>query len=349
MAPNNRLWLGVAGAVLVAAAGTAVVARQLGDSSPVSTAGAAGASLPEAGAEVPKADGEYRFARLDDPPRTAVQNGDGVTLAVFTDGARTARLAGPARKFSEPEHTEVTVTTTAWIRLAPQKWQEGSESEEWFRPWLGRALNNRAGDVLATAMQYVEGAERKENTDGLQIAGDAQFGPLSNIDPDGRAENSDFYDYLGVSWSFRDGKREKPSKTHLRALDCSGFIRMVYGYRLGYPLRGTNTAGVGLPRRAYAMAQFGPGVQLMPNTGRQATDLDRLQPGDLLFFNAGPVQNAHIEHSGIFLGVDSAGHYRFISSRAKANGPTLGDSGGASIIDGDDAYWAVRFRTARRI
>jgi cell wall-associated NlpC family hydrolase len=348
LAPNHRLWLGVAGAVLVVAAGTAVVTRQLGDSSPP-TSGPGGDAAPEAGFEVPKVDGDYRFARLDGPPRTAVQNSDGETLAVFTDGARTVRLAGPARTFSEPEHTNVTVTTTAWVRLAPRAWREGSESEDWFRPWLDKALKNRAADALATAMQYIEGARRERNAEGVQIAGDAQFGPVSKIDPDGRAENSDFYDYLGLSWSFPDGKKEKPSAKHLRALDCSGFIRMVYGYRLGYPMHDTNTKGVGLPRRAFAIAAYGPGVQLLPNTGEQAADLDRLQPGDLLFFTAGPVLGKNIEHSGIFLGVDSAGHYRFISSRAKANGPTLGDSGGASIIDGADAYWAVRFRTARRI
>jgi hypothetical protein len=345
---NQRLLLGVAGAVLIAVVGIVVVARQMNGSSPVA-AGAPADGLPDAGAAVPVADGEYKFARLDDPPRTAVQNGNGQTLAVFTDGARTVRLTGPARTFSEPEHTSATITTTAWIRLAPREWKQRAENEDWFRPWLEKAMTSRDGDVLATAMQYITGARRQKNEDGLQVAGDAQFGPLSKIDPDGRAENSDFYDYLGVSWSFPDGKKEKPSATHLRALDCSGFLRMVYGYRLGYPLRGTNTEGVGLPRRAYAMAEFGPGVQLMPNTGRQATGIDRLQPGDLLFFNAGPVQNAHIEHSGLFLGQDSAGHYRFISSRAKANGPTFGDDGGASVLDGRDAYWAVRFRTARRI
>jgi cell wall-associated NlpC family hydrolase len=348
MAPNNRLWLGVAGAVLIVAAGTTVVARQLGDSSPVAATGPAG-DLADAGAAVPEPDGKYKFARLDDPPRTVVQNSGDQALAVFTDGARTVRLAGPARTFAEPEFTSATVTTTAWLRLAPQEWKQGAEGGDWFRPWLEKALTDRSPDVLATSMQYVTGAKRQKNDDGLQVAGDAIFGPESETDPDGRAEASDFYDYLGVSWSFPDGKKEKPSKNRLRALDCSGFIRMVYGYRLGYPLRGTNTEGKGLPRRAYAMAEFGPGVQLMPNTGEQATDLDRLQPGDLLFFNAGPVQNKHIEHSGIYLGQDSAGHYRFISSRATANGPTLGDAGGASIIDGRDAYWAVRFRTARRI
>jgi cell wall-associated NlpC family hydrolase len=299
--------------------------------------------------EVPKATGEFAFSRLADPDRTVVQNEAGEELAVFTDGARTVRLNGPARTFAEPRFTEATVTTTSWIRLAPQEWQQGAEGEDWFRPWLEKALTSKAPDVLATTMDYIDGARKKENDKGLQVAGDAAFGPLSKIDPDGRAENSDFYDYLGVSWSFPDGKKEQPSEKHFLSLDCSGFIRMVYGYRLGYPLHDTNTKGVGLPRRAYAMAQYGPGVQLMPNTGKQATDIDRLQPGDLLFFNAGPVQNAHIEHSGIFLGVDSTGHYRFISSRSQANGPTFGDAGGTSILDGRDAYWAVRFRTARRI
>jgi cell wall-associated NlpC family hydrolase len=86
----------------------------------------------------------------------------------------------------------------------------------------------------------------------------------------------------------------------------------------------------------------------MPNTGKRARELDRLLPGDLLFFNAGPVQGANIEHSGMYLGVDDRGHHRFISSRTTANGPTMGDLGGESILDGT-GYWALRWRTARRI
>jgi cell wall-associated NlpC family hydrolase len=197
-------------------------------------------------------------------------------------------------------------------------------------------------------MEYTYGAVPKKDANGLQYTGDAAFGPLSDIDPDGRAENSDFYDYLGLPWTFSDGRKEKPSPTHLHSLDCSGFVRMVYGYRMGYPLRGTNTAGVGLPRQAHAIAGAGPGVLLMPNTGKRARELDRLLPGDMLFFNAGPVQGANIEHMGIYLGVDDRGHHRFISSRSQANGPTMGDLAGESVLDGT-GYWALRWRTARRV
>jgi hypothetical protein len=117
---------------------------------------------------------------------------------------------------------------------------------------------------------------------------------------------------------------------------------------MGYPLRGTNTPGTGLPRRAYAMADFGPGAQLMPNRGTQAREYQRLNAGDLVFFNGGPVLNDHIEHMGMYLGVDSAGRHRFVSSRTKADGPTLGDTGGDSLLDGSGHY-GIRFRTARRI
>jgi cell wall-associated NlpC family hydrolase len=86
----------------------------------------------------------------------------------------------------------------------------------------------------------------------------------------------------------------------------------------------------------------------MPNSGKRALELDRLLPGDLLFFNAGPVQGANIEHSGMYLGVDDRGHHRFISSRTTANGPTMGDLGGESVLDGT-GYWALRWRTARRV
>ncbi|GAA4166127.1 hypothetical protein GCM10022251_53240 [Phytohabitans flavus] len=280
---------------------------------------------------------ELEFERVSDPPRTLVVDSAGKTLAVFTDKARTVRLTGPSRTLAEETHTAATVTTDAWIRLAPRPWKKGEEGQTWVRPWLEEALADRSPDALAIAMEYVEGGKR-----------DASFGPLSNTDPDGRAERSDFYDYLGIDWEFPDGKNERPDPDHIRSLDCSGFLRMVYGYRMGYPLRGTNTPGTGLPRRAYAIAKFGPGAELMPNRGTQAREYERLNAGDLVFFNGGPVLNDHIEHMGMYLGVDSDGRHRFISSRTKADGPTLGDTGGDSLLDGSGHY-GVRFRTARRI
>jgi cell wall-associated NlpC family hydrolase len=291
---------------------------------------------------------QYVVRRLTDPNRTEILTKQGNLVAVMTDGARSAHLQGPARKLAEPRFTPAKITTTEYVRLAPKEWSAGAVNEQWFGDWLVKALVDKSADILAIAMQYTYGAAPEKDKTGQQFAGDAAFGPLSNIDPDGRAENSDFYDYLGISWKFPDGVEEKPSETHALSLDCSGFIRMVYGYRNGYPLRGSNTKGVGLPRQAWAIGQYGPGVQLMQNTGKRATNIDRLLPGDILLFNAGPVQNTHIEHSGLYLGIDDRGHRRFISSRSQANGPTMGDLGGESILDGS-GHWAVRLRTAYRL
>jgi NlpC/P60 family len=289
----------------------------------------------------------YRVQRFASPNRTQILDRSGRPLAIMTDGARTAHLFGPMRTFEESRFTVAKIKTDMWVRLAPRAWRAGAEKEAWFTNWLNRARADRSPDVLAIAMEYTYGHQPKKNKEGLQIAGDASFGPLSEIDPDGRAENSDFYDYLGIAWEFPD-KTEKPAADHFLSLDCSGYLRMIYGYRLGYPLRGTNKPGPGLPRRAIAMAGLGPGVQLMPNTGERARELDRLLPGDLLFFNAGPIGGKHIEHSGMYMGVDDRGHHRFVSSRSLVNGPTMGDLGGESILDGT-GYWAHRLRTARRL
>jgi hypothetical protein len=129
-------------------------------------------------------------------------------------------------------------------------------------------------------------------------------------------------------------------------VDCSGFLRLVYGYRLGYPLRNRNTAGDGLPRRAFAMSEYGPGTEVIAPGGSR--DYRALQSGDLVFFNIDPSDGPQADHSGIFLGVDSSGHYRFISSRTRANGPTMGDDGYAAILDGD-GHFASALRNVRRL
>ena len=59
---------------------------------------------------------------------------------------------------------------------------------------------------------------------------------------------------------------------------------MVLGYRLGYQLRGSNAPGPGLPRRAFAIEQYGPGVEIVPDERVAAADYDSLQAGDLVFF-----------------------------------------------------------------
>jgi cell wall-associated NlpC family hydrolase len=337
--------LTIAGFVLLVVAGaiTYVVARPSPADQLVLHLGEGKASESQA----PDTSG-YTYRRLTAPDRTEIIDASGQSVAIMTDGARTAHIYGPSRTFQEPRFTKAKVDTNVWVRLAPQAWQAGAEKQEWFTKWFAAAREDRSPDVLGVAMEYVNGAPAKKDDQGRQFAGDASFGPLASWDPDGRDESSDFYDYLGMPWAFPDGASEVPEPDRSLAVDCSGYLRIVYGYRLGYPLRGTDTGGEGLPRRAFAMAEVGPGVQLMANSGVRARGLDRLLPGDLLFFNAGPVLDAHIEHSGIYMGVDDRGHHRFLSSRAQADGPTMGDLAGEPLLDGL-GYWAERWRTARRL
>lgn len=292
--------------------------------------------------------GDLNYARLTDPARTEARDQNGAVIAVFTDGSRTVRLTGATRTFTEPSFTTAQVTHNSWIRLAPSAWYDGAEAASWFAPWFQEAQTDTSPDVLAIALEYLDGAATQTDDQGIRYAGDAGFGPLSNTDPDGRSENNDFYDYLGITWKFPDGKVGEPNSDRYGDIDCSGFIRLLFGYRLGLTLRNTNTAGEGLPRRAYAIEQYGPGTIVIANQKVAATDYAKLQPGDLIFFDLDSSDGVQLDHMGMYIGMDSSGHHRFLSSRCKANGPTFGDLGGAAIIDGT-GYFATKFRSTRRI
>ncbi|RZU76344.1 NlpC/P60 family protein [Micromonospora kangleipakensis] len=341
--PNLLLTIALFAVVVAASGITYVVARPSPADQPEVTLGGAKAE----GGPAHGASG-YTYQRSKEPDRTEIIDSSGEPVAVMTDGARTGHIYGPARTFEEPRFTDAKVESNMWVRIAPQEWRAGAEQERWFVDWLAAARKDRSPDVLAIALEYTHGAPAKKDNQGRQYSGDASFGPPDPLDPDGRQERSDFYDYLQAPWTFLDGKIEVPSPERELALDCSGYLRMVYGHRLGYPLLGTNSPGDGLPRRAYAMAEFGPGVQLMPNSGQRARGIDKLLPGDLVFFNAQPVPNRQIDHSGIYLGLDDGGHHRFISSRSQTDGPTMGDLSGAPLLDGV-GYWPDRWLTSRRI
>ena len=68
----------------------------------------------------------------------------------------------------------------------------------------------------------------------------------------------------------------------------------------------------------------------------------------LAITKAGVDDGTAIDHVGIFLGRDDVGNDRFISSRKTANGPTMGDLAGRSVLNGT-GYYASAFRTARRV
>lgn len=293
--------------------------------------------------------GERVYERLATPDRTVVRGSDGSVLATLTDGARTAVLAGPSRTFTEERFTSAKVVTDSWVRLMPQEWKEGAEKEQWFTEWFDEYLGSREPDLLAYAVQYIDGADRKADENGVSFAGDAEFGPLNPVaDGDLRLEQSDFYDYLGMAYTFRDGTTIQPERKRYRAVDCSGYMRLVLGYRGRYPLAPTNDSGDGLPRTADAMARSRLGVPVLELTGERPHSLGKLQPGDLVFFEIDPRSGDRLDHVGIYMGLDAEGDPRFISSREEANGPTFGDKGGNARLDGN-GFYAKGLRSAKRL
>lgn len=279
--------------------------------------------------------GEFDFRRLADPPRTVVTDGTGRVVATLTDAARTVNLLGPSRRFSEPASTGVGVTSQTWVRMLPGPWSAGAEREPWFRPWLDAALRDRGPDVLAVAAQHLPGA-----------GDDARFG-VFDTDGDGRGDHSDFFDYLGQPWTYEDGRVEQPDPAQSGSVDASGFVRLVFGYRSGMPVRtdGDEQKGA-IPRSTDDIAVDGPGAVIVPDRQSRVTDFGAIQAGDLVFFDTDPDRRADLV--GICMGRDESGHLRFIASRQSADGPTMGDAGGASILDGQGEYPSA-FRSVKRL
>ncbi|MFC4611944.1 C40 family peptidase [Streptomyces maoxianensis] len=296
-----------------------------------------------------------RWSRLESPARSVLRGADGQVKAVLTDGARMAKLTGPARIFAEPTSTASKVSTTDWVRLMPEPWSQGAEKQKWFKDWYAQYAGSEEDDVFAFAFQYLAGAPQRKDGQGVVFAGDANFGPLNTSGAEGgdlRLEQSDFYDYLGTRYPYRDGAVGTPEAMRARSLDCSGFIRMVLGYRARYPLMSSDASGDGLPRTANGMARSRQGVDVLPLTGISAQDrpsaIDQLQPGDLVFFKLDTRTGQRLDHVGMVLGHDTEGHLIFISSREEVNGPTIGDIGGVSRLDGN-GYYAKTLRSAKRL
>jgi hypothetical protein len=297
---------------------------------------------PRAGATAPAS--TYTFAQLSDPDRIEARQ-DGIWVATFTLGAYTVALAGPSRTFTEPGAAGISITHATWVRTLPAPFQAPVNET-----WLAAARNanaNNVPDILQLGMQYVKDA--LPITEGeLQIAGDACYGP---------AEGADFHDYLGIHWDYPPPEGgDTPKSFEFRCLDCSGFMRMIFGYRhsmagAGYAdqiplLIAARPERSAIPRRSNAQCDAGPGVIVIPNTGKPIADFSKLQIGDLLCWDASG-DDGMIDHVGMYMGIDNSGKHRFISSRKSIDGPTLGDYNGASILDGTGLY-ARSFRMARR-
>ncbi|MEW1649028.1 NlpC/P60 family protein [Streptomyces sp. NPDC091219] len=315
------------------------------------------ASQASRGAGIRVSGGALHFERIGNPVRTVARDRRGAVVATLTDGARTAVLTGPSRTFAEPRTTEAKVVTRSWVRLLPRAWARGAERSGWFRTWLTSRLGSRAPDILATAFDYVAGAPARTTAAGVRYGGAAHYPPDTTNDSkragQGKKSNqrtgSDFYDYLGIPWTFPDAVIRRPEKDRARSVDSSGYVRLVYGYRSKFPLNSRdNAAGSGLQRSPDAIARGRLGVPVIPLTSRRPAVIQQLQPGDLVLFRTRELPRGRIGHIGIYLGLDTADHSRFISSRKNAGGPTMGDKGGASRLDGD-GYYAQGLRAARRL
>lgn len=255
---------------------------------------------------------------------------NGVLVAEATDGARTVTFFGPERAFTEVNTTVAVVKTDRWVRVAPRAWHPGAGTEAWFADFMLATLSSDAPDILAMATQYLDGRPTLRDASGIPYAGDAGFGLLREGDT---VDGADFFDYLGIPYTFPDGTRRRPDPRWYRKLDCSGYLRLVYGYRAGIPLSAGTTGADGLPRTAHAMAYNSAAVTVAegPTRTEPPKDLAGVRPGDLVFFALR--DDEHISHSGIVLGRDDAGRLRFVSSRTLINGPTFGDFRARSVLD----------------
>ena len=255
----------------------------------------------------------FTYQEHTDPERIEVLE-DGIWVATFTIHCHTVTLHGPTRTFQESfraggtTHT-VAVTHSTWVRAAP-----GPVPRSIDQRWLAcaRAANEEGTpDALAIAMQDLKGAPPVLERD-IQIAGDASYGPL--LPDGGRDEGADFNDYLGLRWLYPTDTPDNPEPAQYRCLDCSGYMRMVWGYRrhlpgAGYsdtiPLSRRPRSKSTLPRRSFELYAKGTGIILVPDMGAQVMDVGVLDVGDLVFFDASDDDQTRLDHVGMYLGTDT--------------------------------------------
>lgn len=240
-----------------------------------------------------------------------------------------------------------TITHNTWVRVLAQPFngQWTPQLADQIRAW---AVDS-SPDALSYALMYITGAPAVTSPalGGAQIAGESKYGPN---DADGtRMEGADFHEYMGLGWTFVSGETvPAPDPKWQKCLDCSGFVRMIYGFHMGIPMvRDQDINGLNLPRRTRDIGPNGPGVIIAQGVG-SPPPLSSMQIGDVPHFDATTEATAgEVDHNGIYLGVDQHGHPRFINSRKTPNGPTFGDLGGSSALDGTELY-ATTLRIIRR-
>ncbi|MFF6775470.1 NlpC/P60 family protein [Streptomyces sp. NPDC012637] len=289
------------------------------------------------------------YASLRDPdPATALGAG---TVGVRAYAATGATKGVEARVYDflieEASWTDPPVVThDTWVRVLPEPF-DGTWTpavEQRVRAWAG----DGSPDALAYAAMFLPNAPAVTDPaqGGAQVLGTAGYSALDPV-TGLHAVGADFHEYLGVDdWPFPSGEKGE-LKSHGRYLDCSGLVRMVYGYRMGVPMgiAPDEPARRYLPRKSVDQAASAPGVVVARATGA-APALDGLRIGDVLFWDN---EDGAVSHTGIYLGADQHGGLRFVSSRKTPDGPTIGDVGGKSVLNGSPSdLYTGSLRVIRR-
>ncbi|MFB7371990.1 C40 family peptidase [Streptomyces sp. NPDC056222] len=232
------------------------------------------------------------------------------------------------------------ISHDTWVRVLPAPF-DGSWTpalEQQIRAWAG----DTSPDALAYASMFRPFAPAVTDP---ALQGANVLGTSGYSEPDAaglRYVGADFHEYMGLDWTFPASGESVVAETQFKGhLDCSGFVRMVYGHHLGIPMVGSkNFDGRNLPRTSKNQSASGPGVVVSQATGA-APSLAPLRIGDVVFFDATDAEpddpettDGVIDHTGIYVGQDQHGGLRFVSSRRTPNGPTLADLGAKSILNG---------------
>ena len=288
---------------------------------------------------------------LHDPYRVAVTK-NGEWVATFTPDCYTVITAGPERVFTEKfqrggETVEVRVGHRTWVRAAP-----GPVDTKIDKRWLSLALDanqRHVPDALAIAMQYLKGCrpccsaiirsrvtprtDRFKRKVPTSTTTSGSAGSTRTIRPTNR-NRTNF-----------DASTARASCAWFGVIDitCRGPDTSIR-YRCRFALRN----GSALPRRAVEMYHCAPGLILAADNGSQLEDFEHIDIGDLVYFDGSDDDGDDIDHVGMYLGTDTGGHHRFISSRKTPDDPTFADYGGSSVLDGAGHY-AKAFRAIRRL
>lgn len=272
----------------------------------------------------------YEVRRLADPDRHEVYDATDQWIATYTLGSFTVTYRGAHRVFHQ---NNATIAGDIWARMLPVPFDGRIDFAH-----LDEMRTDPSPDLLAIGAQYLDGVP-PIYSGGIQLAGDSGYG---------EGIGSDFRDYLGITYVYSSGSIVSPRESRFLTMDCSGYLRMAFGYR-GSPYRIPFGTG-GLPRTSNDQFFYGHGTVIIPYADAKPDPamLARLMPGDAVFFKSSDARDVLINHVGYYIGRDQNNRMRFIHSLSSyVDGPRFDVSPSLYVLDGNTS-WPGYLRAVRR-